>query len=177
LVIRRGGWPDPAPGDVAHIAADLRPLAVPVDLLTPLPGNPHQGDVGMVGLSVGKFSQRKPVVVNAATGVIEAGNTTWRAVVAGGHRWIAAVLVEDDPTTEKAFAVADNRASTLGWDDPGLLLAFLDDIGPDLWEPVGFDGDDVDVLRADADRAALSFGDGLVGFEVGCPQCGHRFRA
>jgi hypothetical protein len=104
---------------------------------------------------VDRFTQRQPAVVNRLTGHIEAGNTRTRAIAAA-HQWIAAVLVEDDPSTERAYALADNRAHDLGFDDDALLAQALlqvndaDDI--DLLLATGYDQQDLDSLVADVLR-------------------------
>jgi hypothetical protein len=47
---------------VCEIVPDLEGLAFPVERLTPLPGNPRQGDVQAVARSYATFGQRKPIV-------------------------------------------------------------------------------------------------------------------
>ncbi len=150
-LIARDNWTLPPLDDpaLAHIEPDLRALAVPVATLVKLPGNYHQGDVGVVSASLGRFNQRKPIVVNARTGHIEAGNTTFDGTVANQREWVAAVLVEDDEAMEKAYAVVDNRAQELGWNDPAALSAMLLEVrefDDALFEVTGYDGDDLDDL-------------------------------
>lgn len=155
--LSRDSWvtPDADSPDLAHIAAELRPLAVPVDLLMKLPDNPRQGDVGAVGASIDRFTQRVPIVVNALTGHVEAGNTRFEAIAAAGLEWVAAVLVEDDPTSEKAYSIADNRAHDLGLTDDALLAKLLLELhedDPSAMHAAGFDDDDLDALVADVMR-------------------------
>lgn len=162
VLLDRSQWelPDPDDPALAHITPDLRPLAIPVGLLTKLPGNYHQGDAGVVNASITKFTQRKPIVVNRTSGHIEAGNTTFEATASGGFEWVAGVLVEDDHITEKAYAIIDNRAQELGWNDPALLSQMLLDIREDddaLFAFTGYDGDDLDDLL----REVGSLGDVL----------------
>lgn len=170
----RNAWTIPPPDhpDLAHIIPDLQLLAIPVDALVKLPGNYHQGDVGVVTESISQFNQRKPIVVNAQSGHVEAGNTTLDAVVAAGHRWIAAVLVEDDPATEKAYALVDNRAQQLGFDDPAALAAMLIELEterPDLVFSTGYDGDDLDALLRDLDIRLGEVEGEEVSFGAGAP--------
>lgn len=153
--LHRDQWEPPPPDDpaVAHIIPELRPLAVPVEALEFLPSNSHKGDPQALGRNLARFQQRKPIVVNANTRHVEAGNTTLQAIRTAGHLWIAAVLVTDDPTTERAYALADNRAHQLGWDDTAQLAVDLIDLwkaGNDpLLDAIGYDGDDLDQLITD----------------------------
>lgn len=55
----------------ATIADDLVSLAVDIDTVRQLPGNPRRGDVDAVAASLQRFGQRKPIVVDA-DGVIRA---------------------------------------------------------------------------------------------------------
>jgi len=122
----------PAAKDVAHIAADLRPLAVPMDGLVLDPKNARTHDprnVEGIAASLRKFGQLKPIVVHRTTGVVEAGNGTFLAAEKLGWKYLAAVRVEHDPASAAGFAIADNRTAELaGWDDAVLA---------DLWEEHG----------------------------------------
>ncbi len=51
---------------ICEIVPDLQRLAFPVERLTPLPGNPRQGDVQAVARSYATFGQRKPIVARHA---------------------------------------------------------------------------------------------------------------
>lgn len=155
LPLHRDNWDTPHPDDpaLAHIVPELRPLAVPIDKLEHLPDNAHHGDPQALGRNLARFQQRKPIVVNATTHHVEAGNTTLTATHQAGHQWIAAVLVTDDPTTERAYALADNRAHQLGWDDTAQLANDLIHLwqaeNDPLLDAIGYDGDDLDQLITD----------------------------
>jgi len=154
---------DPPPDtELQHISRELWPLAFPISKLELLPGNYRQGDVGMVSSSIDTFGQRKPIVVNRRTGHVEAGNTTLKAVMALGYEWVAAVLVDDDPTRQSGFAVADNRASALGWDDPRLLgdmLMSIREADEELIARIGYDDADLADLIAQAGNTELHYPD------------------
>ena len=107
------------------IIEPLQPLAVPVDSLEPLEGNPRRGDVDAVAASLTRFGQRKPIVVRKSDRQIVAGNHTWLAAKQLGWDKIAAVLVDDDTATSQAFALADNRTAELGGYDDTLLLDLI----------------------------------------------------
>lgn len=110
------------------IASGLIGLAVPIDSLHQLPGNPRRGDVDAVAASLERFGQRKPIVVDD-DGTIIAGNHTWAAARQLGWDEIAAVRVSDDPATAKAYAMADNRTAELGGYDEAALLDLIRDVG------------------------------------------------
>jgi ParB/Sulfiredoxin domain len=121
-----GMWPfDPAHGGkVRHrVIPDLWPLAVPLETLRPLPGNPRRGDVKAMQRSLTTYGQRKPVVVNVESDqpTVEAGNHTLAAAKALKWTHLAIARVRDDPTTETGYALADNRLGELGTFDLDLL--------------------------------------------------------
>lgn len=107
------------------IVPDLQPLAVPIDEVRTLDGNPRRGDVESVMRSLDRFGQRKPVVVRADTREVIAGNHTFLAAKRLGWAEIAVVWVEDDETEAKAFALADNRTAELGTFDDEALIAMI----------------------------------------------------
>jgi len=107
------------------IVPDLQPLAQPIDSIRLLTGNPRVGDVDAVARSLDKFGQRKPIVVNSETHEVIAGNHTLQAAKKLGWPEIAVVWVQDDPTTAKAFALADNRTAELGSYDNEALAAMI----------------------------------------------------
>jgi DNA modification methylase len=113
----------------AQIIEPLASLAVDIDSLVTLEGNPRKGDVDAVAASLDRFGQRKPIVVRASDRQIIAGNHTWQAARQLGWTQIAAVLVDDDTATSQAFALADNRTAELGSYDDGLLLELIKSVG------------------------------------------------
>lgn len=103
-----------------HIAEPLRPLAVPCDSLTIDPANarlhPEQNLQALVA-SLRVYGQRKPIVVNRRTQVVEAGNGTLAAVRVLGWTHLAVVFVDDDPAVAAGFSITDNRTAELAkWD-------------------------------------------------------------
>lgn len=144
--------PPPDSPDLAHITPELRPLAFPVERLIKLPDNYRQGDTGAVATSIERYTQRIPIVVNVRTGHVEAGNTRLDAILSLRKLWIAAVLVDDDPTTERGFALVDNRAHDLGLNIDSLLAKMIIEVrdeDPGLY--TGFDDDDLNRLVASLD--------------------------
>lgn len=105
----------------------LSGLAVDIDSVHPLPGNPRKGDVEAVARSLYRFGQRKPVIATR-DGAIIAGNHTHAAAVRLGWDRIAVLFVDDDDTTAKAFALADNRTGDLGKYDNELLVEMMKEV-------------------------------------------------
>jgi site-specific DNA-methyltransferase (adenine-specific) len=123
------------------LAEPLRDLAVPLDDLTPLEGNPRRGDVAAVARSLRRFGQRKPIVARR-DGTVVAGNHTLAAARELGWSEIAVVRVDDDEATAKAYALADNRTSVLGSFDEADLAAMVGEVfaaDPELLEAASFD--------------------------------------
>ena len=110
------------------IVPDLQPLATPIDSIRTMTGNPRRGDVEAVMRSLDKFGQRKPIVVRQDTGEVIAGNHTFMAAQRLGWAEVAVVWVQDDDTTAKAFALADNRTSELGGYDDDALAAMIAEV-------------------------------------------------
>ena len=151
-----------AAADLSCIAEQLRPLAVPCAELVLDPANARRHpelNLDAIKGSLRVYGQRKPVVVNRRTGIIEAGNGTLEAALELGWSHLAAVYVDDDPMTAAGFSIADNRTAELAeWDraaldkllgeiktnDP-LLERMLADLGTSLGQvkPGQTDPDDV----------------------------------
>jgi site-specific DNA-methyltransferase (adenine-specific) len=131
------------------IIDSLKSLAVPIDSLQGLPGNPRRGDVDAVATSLSRFGQRKPIVVRRDDGTIIAGNHTWQAAKKLGWSEIAVAFVGDDDVTAQAYALADNRTAELGDYDDELLKALIDSVGevdPELLKDTGWSDDAVKEL-------------------------------
>ena len=130
------------------ILPGLEPLAVPLAELKPFPGNPRRGDVDAIARSLDTFGQRKPIVVTA-DGTVGDGNHTVLAARQLGWDRIAAVRVDDDETTAKAYNLADNRTAELGgYDETALaeLMADLKAADAKLFTATGWDDADLDEL-------------------------------
>jgi hypothetical protein len=133
---------DLSPASKAHIIDSLRTLAVPVVNLLPDPENARRGDVPAVQRSLNVFGQRKPIVVKQTgtdadgrpTGIIMAGNHTFAAALELGWTEIAAVFVDDDAATAKAYALADNRTGELATWDQEQLYASLRELSADAFD-------------------------------------------
>lgn len=121
-------------------------LAVPLDDLEPWDRNPHNGDVEAIMASYGQFGQVKPIVVHANEGdpkpTIIAGNHSHEAARRLGWTHIAAVNFKGTREEAIAYALADNRTTELGRNDPVLLhetIVSVSDQFPEMFEALGWD--------------------------------------
>lgn len=93
---------------------------IDVDKLVPDPSNARyhsERNLNAIKGSLAAYGQRKPIVVNGKTMVVEAGNGTLEAAKALGWAQVACVVFDDDAVTATGFALADNRSSELAsWD-------------------------------------------------------------
>lgn len=125
--------------DLLWIAEPLRVLAVPIDSLKPLPGNPRRGVIEVVQAALKEFGQRKPIT-SKLDGTISAGNHTWRAAKANGKKYIACVAIDDDDERAMAWSLTDNRSHDLGDYDNELLVEALGSItNTELLSATGYD--------------------------------------
>lgn len=127
------------------IHESLAELALPLNQLIPLPGNPRVGNVDAIKASYSEFGQLKPVVVHAndnGTYTVVAGNHQVQAARSLGWTHIAAVQMTEDEQHAVAFALVDNRVTDLGKTDQELLRNMLEDVVvvyPELFDAVGWD--------------------------------------
>lgn len=163
----------------------LTDLAVDIDSVHPLPGNPRRGDVDAVAKSLYRFGQRKPVIATR-DGTIIAGNHTHAAAVRLGWDTIAVLYVDDDETTAQAFALADNRTADLGAYDNAALVTMMKEVAAQdlaLLEAASYTPEDLHDLIEFMDGPVARGGNGeppaerdnSMGGEpsgIICPRCG-----
>lgn len=111
-----------------RIAPGLSSLLVPIDSLTPYPGNPREGDVEAIRKSIRRFGVQKPIVVQEDSRQIVAGNHLWLAMKEEGATEIPASLTPLSDEEAKAYLIADNRTAELGGYNEVDLAAILRDI-------------------------------------------------
>jgi hypothetical protein len=160
----------------SRIADRLATLAVPISSITPYPGNPRQGDIGAIAVSLEAFGQLKPVVVQASTGHILAGNHLWKAAVALEWDQIAAVMVEIDDKDATRYLIADNRTQELGTYDEAALSVLLVELSrEDALYATGYDNEDLERLLNDLAAPAGGRGRTKGSGCVLCKEPGERF--
>ena len=128
-----------------NIHESIRNLAVPIDTLVPLEGNPRRGNIDAIVASYREFGQVKPVVVRRntdGTATVIAGNHQVEACRRLGWTEVAVVELPADDVRAIAFALADNRTNELGSTDSDLLYEMLERTGDgygDLFDSLGWD--------------------------------------
>jgi hypothetical protein len=93
---------------INNITEWLMPLAFDIDSVKEEPRNARKHDsanLTAIERSLITYGQRKPIIVNAETGIIEAGNGLWKTAKTLGWMQIAAVEVKDDPQSATVFAI------------------------------------------------------------------------
>lgn len=132
-------------------------VAVPIADLEPYPGNPRRGNVQAIVESLEAHGQFRPIVVQASTNYILAGNHTVQAAQQLGWTEIDAWVLDVDDDDAKRILLADNRTSDLGFYDDGDLLGLLSALEGDLIG-TGYDTDDLTDLRHLTDIRDLTAG-------------------
>lgn len=116
-----------------------------IDTLLPFPNNPRRGNVKKLKESLEANGQYKPIVVQASTRYILAGNHLWQAAKELGWSTVNIVEVDVNNTQAKKIVASDNRLGELGSYDEQELLDLLQDIS---LEGTGYDTQDIDDLLA-----------------------------
>lgn len=167
----------------AKIHPSLAALVVPITSLHEDQDNARKHSarsIQVIQNSLETFMQRKPIVADAK-GKVLAGNGTWRAAKLAGWETIACVKVDDDPTTAKAYALADNRTALESeWDDDLLSasLRYLNMEDESLLAATGFSEEEIDDLLKGGKAGGFDEDDPLGDDQqkaVTCPSCGHSF--
>ena len=128
-----------------NIHEDLVGQAMSIDDLTPWQANPHKGDVPAIMASYRQFGQMKAIVARDnedGTFTIVAGNHQAEAAVRLGWTEIAVTKFKGTMKEAVAFALADNRTTQLGSDDPVLLQEAIVDVVdqfPEVFDALGWD--------------------------------------
>jgi len=116
-----------------------------IDSLLPFPNNPRRGNVNKLKESLETNGQYKPIVIQASTRYILAGNHLWQAAKELGWQTINIVEVDVNNNQAKKIVATDNRLGELGTYDEQELLDLLQDIS---LEGTGYDTADIDDLLA-----------------------------
>lgn len=137
----------------------LADLATPLDRVRPHPRNDHEGDVGQLAHQLQTHGQHKPILVQASTGYIVAGNHRWMAATMLGWDELAMVFLDLSDAEAEELLVSDNYAAELAEDDPEGLERILTRLHAEgRIERAGYtpgDLDDLRTLRLLAERGPL----------------------
>jgi ParB-like chromosome segregation protein Spo0J len=118
--------------------------SVSISSLTAYPTNPRRGDIDAIALSLTAHGQYRPIVVQASTKFVLAGNHTLKAAKKLGWKKIKVVLVDVDEDTAKKIVLADNRLTDLAAYNEPLLKSLLQAL-PEL-NGTGFTASEVETL-------------------------------
>lgn len=121
---------------------------LPISSLEEYPGNPRQGDIGLIAHLLKTHGQLLPITVNRRNRRILTGNHLTAAARQLGWTqiWVAWVDVDDDG--EKRIVLADNRTSDLATYDNDALGKALAQVGPTHIAETGFTLHDLDDVIA-----------------------------
>lgn len=140
------------------IHESLLPLAVDVESLVLMDGNPRIGDINAIMASYAEFGQVKPIVARKnddGTATVIAGNHQLQAAISLGWDKIAVVYLDADDKTAIAYAIADNRTMELGYTETALLEDLLIEVAdyyPELFESLGWDEFAMAEIEYESDR-------------------------
>ena len=115
----------------------METVSVPLDSLIEYPGNPRKGDVDAIAESLKVNGQYRPIVVQASTGRVLAGNHTMRAARKLGWTEIEVVEIDVDEEGAKRIVLADNRTgdqSTYDYDALANMLKSMPDLDGTGWD-------------------------------------------
>lgn len=133
-----------------RIADDLSGLIQPIGTFRPHPKNARQGDVGAISVSLQRYGQTIPAVVQRSTGFIVKGSHTWLAAKALGSTRHAFSVQDLSDEEALGYMLMDNRTSDLAsYDEVALAGLVAEQYEAGLGEWTGFDGDAADELIRD----------------------------
>ncbi|MCX4885876.1 DNA modification methylase [Streptomyces sp. NBC_00847] len=140
----------------------VRTADIPLDELTPFPGNAKRGDVDTIRTSLRRNGQYRSLVVREIPDgplIVLAGNHTLQALTAEGHQTARCEVVLCDDATARRINLVDNKAAELGGYDNDALAELLSYMDGDL-DGTGYTQDDIEaLLHYPEDPAALNDAD------------------
>lgn len=122
----------------------LRTKVIPLDELTPFPGNARRGRVDVIKESLERNGQYRSLVVRQIENgplIILAGNHTSMALAEAGAKGARCEIIECDDATARRINIVDNRSNDLAEDDQDALADLLRDL--DDYAGTGFTGDEI----------------------------------
>jgi ParB-like chromosome segregation protein Spo0J len=117
---------------------------VPLSELKPYPGNPNEGDIGLIATLLKMHGQTRPIIVSTRTNHILAGNHVARAAESLGWTHIGVAWVDVDSDGEKRIVLADNRTAQLSSYDLQDLGNLIASVGASKIEGTGYTLADLD---------------------------------
>ena len=126
----------------SNIAEPIAHLAVPIAGLVEDPTNARshgERNLGAIKLSLEKFGQRQPIIVQKKGMIVRAGNGRLAAAKVLGWTEIAAIVIDEDDMDAVAFAIMDNKSSELATWDYETLGSLVKALDADARALTGFD--------------------------------------
>ena len=108
------------------------------------PKNVRKGNLKAISESLESHGQYRPIVVQASTGYVIAGNHTFMAAESLGWDEILVTSIDVDDETAVRIMLVDNRTTELASNDEGALLELLQSL--QVMDGSGYDGDDLEDL-------------------------------
>lgn len=142
-------------------AAYLATRAIPLDELTPFPGNAKRGDVEAIRASLRRNGQYRSLVVREIPNgplIVLAGNHTMQALAAEGREQARCEVVQCDDATARRVNLADNRTAELGSYDDEALTQLLDALDGD-YDGTGWAEEDLADLIGEVEELPPVLGD------------------
>lgn len=128
--------------------------AVPLDELTPFPGNAKRGDIEAIRASLRRNGQYRSLIVREIPNgplIVLAGNHTMQALAAEGHATARCEIVQCDDATARRINLADNRTAELGTYDDDALAALISALDGD-YDGTGYTDEDIAALLNDNEQ-------------------------
>lgn len=135
------------------MAATIRTRSVPTQSISAHARNPRRGDIAAIKDSLEANGQYRPILVNARSGEVLAGNHTLLAARELGWPKILASFVDVDDERARRILLADNRTADLASYDDAALTELLSEL-PDL-EGTGYDDDALGTLLDELDAGSV----------------------
>jgi hypothetical protein len=127
------------------MAKIIESRSVAIDALNPYPGNARRGDVESIRESLRVNGQYRPIVVQASTDHILAGNHTWMAAMEEGWTEIQVTYIECDDTEARRIVLVDNKSNDDAAYNDEALAQLLKELNGD-YAGTGFESADLDNL-------------------------------
>lgn len=165
----------------------LRTEMVPLDQLTPFPGNARRGRVDVIKESIEKNGQYRSLIVREIKNgplVVLAGNHTMIAIDELDGSQARCEIIECDDATARRINLVDNRSNDLAEDDETALAELLKGLDGDT-AGTGYTQEEVDqyigdleaALAVEAPQAPEDFAefDEEIKTDHKCPKCGYEW--
>lgn len=131
-----------------RLTQDLTIVDTPLDELSQHPDNANNGDTEALKESIGVNGFYSPLIVQASTGYILAGNHRYQVACEMQAPSVPVIYLDVDDEEAKRIMLADNRITRMGADDPGLLLKALEELNGTAHglAGTGFNTEDLNLL-------------------------------